>query len=291
MPFVFIYVAFNVLKGACSKKISRSVETLGENINISIFRSLICVILGFGIFLASGNGLSMSGTGFLICASAGVMTALSYIVWICALRTDAYVLASASNNSSFILVCLFGLLFFNESFSVFKGLATLLILLAIYFMVRYQTNKISRLCAKDYLVLFLVFLTNGLSLATQKWFTYTLPDTPKSLFTLYSFIFGLAFLFLMRPLFKTEKSARVQITGIKKLIPILIPIGIAQYASVYFQTLASASLDAVVLYPVSSALSLVGGTLMAWAVFKEKPTRDTVIGIILLFSALVLSKY
>ena len=67
-------------------------------------------------------------------------------------------------------------------------------------------------------------------------------------------------------------------------------MGLALFATTYFQTLAAKEIDAIILYPILSALSLIGSSTMSTLIFKEKMSRDSVIGIILVFCAIMFSK-
>ena len=62
------------------------------------------------------------------------------------------------------------------------------------------------------------------------------------------------------------------------------------YSTTLFQTKASNLLDAVVMYPAYNGTLLVAGNLMAWLCFSEKPNKNSIIGVILVFTAIVLSR-
>ena len=62
------------------------------------------------------------------------------------------------------------------------------------------------------------------------------------------------------------------------------------FGSSYFQTAAASHMDAIILYPLSSAFSLIAGSTMAAVCFKEKIKRDCIIGMIIVFAALILSR-
>ncbi len=44
---VFLATILNSAKGYCSKKVSSKLETLADNINLSLARSVLCTVLGF----------------------------------------------------------------------------------------------------------------------------------------------------------------------------------------------------------------------------------------------------
>ena len=56
----------------------------------------------------------------------------------------------------------------------------------------------------------------------------------------------------------------------------------------YLMTLAASKLDAVVLYPLSTALSLALASIMSSVAFKERLTAKCIIGIIIAFAAMII---
>ena len=94
--------------------------------------SLAVGIIGALIMVFSRIGFRMPVNGWLICALSGIAQSVNYIVWVMALKTDAFMFASAVNNAAFIISVLAGLVLFDESLSIFKFLAILLIISAMY---------------------------------------------------------------------------------------------------------------------------------------------------------------
>lgn len=290
--FVVITVIMNVTKGFCSKKISRNLKDFCDNVNVNILRNVLCTVFGVAFVFLMGHGnLGMPSEGFIICALSGALTAASYIVWLKALRTGVYMFASAANNSGFIIAVFCGVFLFGERLTIFKAFAIILILAALYFMTLYQTSFGTKPSLSDVLVLLGVFVTSGLSSVIQKQFTRVLPETSVHLYTLYTFAFSVIILLIFRPFVKSRASASEQAVKLKVLFPMIVVMGLTLYGATYFQTLAASGLDAVVVYPLTNGLNLIGASLMAWAAFGEKPNRYSIIGAFLVFAALVLSRF
>lgn len=288
--FILITVILNVLKGLCSKKVSLRLDGMSDNISLNLLRNSICVIIGGVILVFGGTGFAMPRMGWLICAVSGVFFSFNYIVWIIALKTDAYMFASAANNASFIISALCGIIFFGESLTFPKALGAVLVLIAMYFMTLYQKSFGGKPSKFDLLMLFLVFFTAGMNTSIQKWFTKALPDTSVQLYTFYTFAFSILFLVVYRLIVKSPQGFGKQLSTLKTLLPWTLAMSLGVYGATYFQARAAALLDAVVVYPLNSGMNLIGASLMAWAAFKEKPNRYSIIGAILIFAALVLSR-
>ena len=289
---ILLFVFANVVKGACSKKISARVRTMGENVNVSIARSFVCLPVSLLLLCMGGQALAVSPPAAAVCALAGICMALNYAVWLAALDRGAYVLVSASNNAGFLVATVAGALFFGERITLWRALALLCILAALFFMLRFQVKGIGKAPTRtDLLLLLTVFLSQGLSMTTQKWFLLIAPHASSAVYTFYTFLFSCLALLLVRPFFRAGTSGVQHVKSLGSLTPYVLLIGTALFFATFFQARAAYYLDAVVLYPLSSALSLTGGALMAWIVFHEKPSRDAAVGMLLVFLALVLSKY
>jgi drug/metabolite transporter (DMT)-like permease len=288
--FIIITVILNVTKGLCSKKASLRLDGISDNINLNLLRNSICIIIGGAILALGTTGFSMPKIGWIISIISGVFFSFNYIVWIIALKTDAYMFGSAANNASFIISALCGIIFFGERLTVPKAIGALLVLVAMYFMTLYQKSFGGKPSKFDFLMLFLVFFTSGMNTSIQKWFTKALPDTSVQLYTFYTFAFSILFLIVYRLILKSPHSAKKQLSTIKSLLPITLVMAVGTYGATYFQARAAALLDAVVVYPLNNGLNLIGASLMAWAAFGEKPNRYSIIGAILVFTALVLSR-
>ena len=137
--FLFLAAAFNMTKSYSSKRISTKVSGLSAAVDMTLCRNLLCTVIG-AIFIAVNgvDGFIMPPIGWVICLGAGISIGANYIVWILALKSSVYLFANASNTASFIIAALCGILFWNEKLSVYKALAIVLILTAMFFMGKYQ---------------------------------------------------------------------------------------------------------------------------------------------------------
>ena len=294
MGFLLIFgaVILNLVKAYSSKKLSKTTDCLVDNINLSVLRNLFCAILGaVFIFIFAGADFSMPWQGFLICVLAGAITSVNYIAWVMALKTDAIVFASTANNANFIVVGICGVLFFGEQVTVAQGLAVLFILLACVFMVKYQKGVGDAPRMRDAMLLLTVFLAGGLTSVTEKCFARYVPTVSSHLYTFYTFSFSILILLCVRIFVSHPQEVTVEQkrAKIKIFLPYAAVMGVAIYGVTYFKTLANSFLDTIVLYPLNNGLTLVASALMAWACFGEKPNKNSIIGMILIFLALLLS--
>lgn len=292
MGFLYLFIAaiLNATKSYCSKKISDRVETVSDTVDMTVLRNALCVVIGaFLIMLDSGGDFRLPAAGWGICLIAGVMIGANYVVWVLSLKSGVYLLASTANSASFIIAALCGIFLFNEQLTVIKGVAIALILLAVLFMSRYQKEQRGSISPVYVVLLLSIFLTAGVSSVTQKWFTRTLPDTSAHIYTFYSLLISLIVLLIVSFALPSRKALRTRIGSMRKILPTVVIMAVCFYGVTYFQTIASSVLEAVVMYPLYNGTLLAAGSLMAWLCFSEKPSKNSVVGIIFVFAAVVLA--
>jgi drug/metabolite transporter (DMT)-like permease len=291
MAYIFLLTAIllNLVKSFCSKRISGRVSGLSDTVDVTLVRNILCALLGVMIiFMGGTEGFFMPPIGWIICTVSGIAIGANYVVWVLSLRSGVYLLTSTANSANFIVAVFCAVVFFKESLPLPKILAIVFILLAIFFMGKYQTESQGKPKPLHILLLFLVFLTAGVSSVTQKWFTRTLPEISAHTFTFYSLLVSVVLLTIFSTVLPHKPTFKARTKSLSASIIWIVIMAIAFYGVTYFQTGASALLDAVVMYPMYNGLTLAGGCLMAWFCFKEKPSRNSVIGIILVFIAIML---
>lgn len=289
--FILLTAFFNVTKGGCSKVVSSKLDCIAESINLCFVRNFICVIIGFFILLFTGSGFSMPLVGWLICTLSGVSMAVNYIVWLMSLKAGAYMLSNTVSNVSFVAAALCGVLLFGETISTAKFISFLLVMVAVFFMLRYQAKQFSKPNAYQILLLVLVFITAAGNSVSQKLFTSHVKELSVNHFTFYTFVISLFVLALWRLFVKSPKKVSAQTVQIAKLVPYICYMGATLYGATFFQAEATNHLPTIVIYPLSSSFALVGASIMAWLCFKEKPSKDSIIGSAFVLAALILSKF
>ncbi len=290
MGYIFLLIAtfFNASKGFCSKKISNSVITLRDNLNVSLFRNVICAIISFLILALEGQkDLSLSLYEIILCSISGVSLAVFMSSWIFSIRSESYMLSSAFASSSFVVPSLIGVLLLNERFTVTKTVSFLLIIAALFFLLRYNTQLNGKIKVKQLLLLLTVLLSQGINQSVQKIYTENFPFR-EDVYTLYSSLFTIAAVILIMPFTKSSGDPRSKTLLKGKNLFYISVMAIGLFGYTFFLTLASGSgIDAIILYPLTNALSLISLAVVASIFFGERLKRDSIIGIALVFAALI----
>ena len=292
--YIFLSIFFNAAKGYSSKKVSVSLTSRRENIVFNTKRMLLSFIFACGVSLLTSpiKHLIPEKTELLICALSGLSMTAFALFWQATIHSNAYMLASAGSSASFILPVVAGLLFFDESFTLSSGLSMVLIVFSLFFLLKYDSTLSGKTTKRELALVLALVLSQGTMQCMQKVYVLHFPGKSISVYNFYYFLFAFLFSLLLLPLFRKSQSAKQEkhSAAPHEAIYMTIMAG-ALFAVSFFQTMAAKTVDAIILYPLISGLSLVGGALMAALVFREKPDRNGIIGILLVLSAVVISKF
>jgi len=286
--FLISSVFFNAVKGFSTKQISGKFVTLSDNISVNIYRNAFCAILGLFYLILFGGNLLIDFKSLVICAIAGISMATFLMTYLYSVRSGAYMMVSAFTSASFIIPFIGALIFLDEKLSV-NNLAAVIIMGAAMYLLCLYNNKIKvKLTAKNLLVLICVTVFYGIYQFTQKLYILRTDGENASAYTFYMFLFAVVSLFVMK-LF-TLKSKEKSTDCIKKPQVIFYAslAAVALYLVTYFQTVAAKGIPATVMYPVVNGLTLVAGTLMSVLFFGEKLKWESIVGIALVFVAMLL---
>lgn len=290
--YIIIAVLFNAAKGYSSKRVSGSLCTLRENLSFNAVRLFTTGLFALIFVLLRGihDVFNPDSAELIICAVAGIAMSVFTCVWQMAIRSKAYMLVSACSSASFIVPVICGLLLWNESFTLPGIGAFILIILAMYFLLLYDFKMNGKISIREAILLILVLVSQGVMSCTQKLYAIYATDKDSGIYTLYMFVFAFCVSLLLLAFFKEGNSKKVGSVMHGNIVYMLI-MSASLFATSFFQTLAAKSVDAVILYPILSGLSLAAGSSMSALFFKEKLTRNSLIGITLVFCALVLSRF
>lgn len=288
--FLFLSVLTNTVKGYCSKRISGDVKNAGNAVTLNLVRNIFVVAVSFaiGFFTVGTSIFELTLTDVIITAAAGVSMALFVIFWTLAVKTDAYMLVSASGSASFVVPAVIGCFLLGETLTYAKISSFALIVVALYFLLRYQVNLGGNISAKSLALLAGVLLSQGINQSMQKLYVFYVGGD-ASVFTAWSFVFTVISLVVGKLILPHSKPSEDKAL-IKGNLLYIVLMAAGLFGSSYFQTAAASHMDAIILYPLSSALSLIAGSTMAAVCFKEKIKRDCIIGMIIVFAALILSR-
>lgn len=293
MGYLFLSISLfaGAVKGFCGKKTGTFASNVQSAVFLNLIRMSLCVIIGLIMVFAYKNieSLSLNPTLLGISALSGISTALFVVTWLLSVRKSAYMMLDVFLMLGTLVPITCGYVLFCESISAKQIIGFCVLIVAVIIMCSYNNSVKIKLTSSSLLTLIVCGLANGLTDFSQKAFVKLLPETPISVFNLYTYIFSgatLAVVFFVLKSF-TKQKIRLERTSLKKYGYILV-MSVALTANSFFKTLAAAYLDSAQLYPLSQGAALILSTAMASAVFKEKLTLKCAIGVSLAFLGLLI---
>lgn len=165
----------------------------------------------------------------------------------------------------------------------------MLFLVGAYFLVSKTKSSNTKITLRTYILLFINLLVNGLIMIVQKYFSVKIVDGNVSAFSFLTFLLNAIIICLLVCKIKSKKQVveekeeepKKEVLGLSKTL--LICGGLLAFALFvinYLVTELGKTVDSVILFPVSSALTISITALIGWLVFKEKLTIKNFIGLI-----------
>ena len=277
-------------KGFCGKKMSVYVRVPRDAMLANTCRMLLCIAIGF-LLLCVGEGaqaLAVSARMLWVSLLSGVSTAAFVVFWVLAVQRGAYMLTDVFCTAGLILPLLVGVLFLEEGIKWTQWVGFGVLLVAVLVMCSYSTGSVKRLTPLGVLLLVLSGIGSGLSSLSQKLFVKLLPDGSSLVFNFYTYVFAAAVLLLCYLALRVrERDKPKEPFAMRAAAPYILVMAGCLFANSYFLTQAARTLDAVVLYPLSTGLALVCSTLMSALFFRERITAKALLGVGMTFVALI----
>ncbi|MBR2907738.1 MAG: EamA family transporter [Clostridia bacterium] len=292
MGYLFLSFALicGAAKGFCGKKISGYADTIKSAVLLNLIRMLLCIAFSFFVILLSSDigCLSFDINIILISAISGIGTAFFVVSWLLAVRKSAYMMLDVFLMLGTLVPIVTGYLIYSEPVSIRQIVGFALLLMAVLTMCSYNNTVKQKLALGSVFLLICCGITNGIASASQKIYVNTFPETPISIFNLYTYVFASIVLFLFFIFTPGKEHVRFNSDTTKRPFVYICIMAVALSLHSYFSTMAASYLDSVHLYPLSQGSSLVISTLMASIFFKEKLTVKAVSGIVSAFIALLI---
>lgn len=291
MGYLFLSAALlsGAAKGYCGKKTSGYTENFKDAMAANILRMLLCIAIGMGIVVLTGDIADISPSAEIIAISAlsGVSTAVFVVSWLMSVRKSAYMLLDIFLMFSVLIPLVAGKILFDEEIRAIQWLGIAVLFIAVVIMCLYNTSLKGKMTWLSLMLLLICGISNGITDFSQKLFVKCIPDTSVAVFNFYTYIFAgltlaIAYFFIDR----SEGNDCRALLG--KSIPYIIIMAICLFANSYFKTRAAEYLNTILLYPLNQGAALIISTLMSSLLFKEKLTLTAVLGITTAFAGLII---
>ncbi len=291
MGYLFLAIALlaGTTKGYCGKKSSGFVTETRDAIALNLLRMVLCIIIGFIILTLSGNvtALAVDGTTIAVTALSGVCSALFVVTWLLTVRDSAYMQLDVFLLAGMLIPMVGSAIFYREKITIHQWIGFALLLVSTAIMCSYNTKINGKTTAKGFLLLILSAIFNGLTDFSQKIFVANVPKGNPTVFSFYTYVFAAAMLatvYGLTGIKHKNKPAKMP----KKAYGYIVIMAICLFAYSLFKTTAASYLPAAQMYPLSQGASIILSSIMSAVLFKERMTKESVIGISMAFAALII---
>lgn len=310
LSFVII-AAMRLIQNLCGKTASRQVTP-----GISFFRYGAYYNLAAALFALIT--LAITGfTGFnlptLLCSLvSAILFSIDLFTSLQTMKGAPLTVCSIFGLGGLIVSCIGGIFLFNEPVSWLQGVGLAIFLIGAYVHTQKGKKETKKISFYTYVLLFLRLFINGLVMIVQKYFSLNVVGGNVSTFSFLTFLLNFLIMLVCaivlylksknRPTIQTEPAVPDQIVteeenpkpqktilGLSKIL--LVCGGLLAFALFVINFLVTElgkTVDSVILFPVSSAISIVMTAFIGWVVFKEKLNLKSIIGLIVALAGIII---
>lgn len=295
-----------VIQRVCSKTSSRLV-----NDNYTFFKygaayQLFAAV--FALVTAFAVGFYGVNAPTIVCSAiSAILFGIDIFCGIEAIKGCSLVVANTFANGGLIISVAASYIWFGEDVSAFQIAGLVVFFVSVYLLsVTKKEEKDKKITPKTLVLLIIDLIANGAVMVVQKYFALKVEGGNTAVFSLFTFLLCAvimavcAFVVRLRPtdpaLSAPEQSENPQPDKkpflCAKLVVCAAALALALFAINYLVTEMGHYVDSVVLFPVSSAISVLITALVGAIAYKEKPNAFGIAGIVLgLVSIILLSVF
>ena len=273
-----LYLILGILCSALISLLMRYGEgKIKNNVAMFIFNYIVCVVLSC-LFM---NDFTLTKDKYPLTIILGIISGVLYLVNLVLMETNisknGVVLTATFNKLGVIIPTFMAMLLFKEKPKLQQILGIIIVIISIVII---NKKKKKDEIAKSELLLLILLISSGLTDATSNIFDKLGNNELKDYFLLFIFASALICALILWKIKKQSISKWDIIIGVL--------VGVPNYLSSRFVLLALRSLPAIVVFPVYSVSTLAVITIAGILIFKEKLSKNKIIGILLIALALIL---
>ena len=285
-----IIACMRVIQKLCSKTASREVAPGKSFFRYGAYYQFVASLFAL-ITLAIVGFYGFDAPTFICSLISAILFAIDLFTSIEAMKGATLTVCNMFALGGLIISCVCGIFMFDEPMSWLQAGGLLLFLVGAYFLVSKPKSSNTKITLRTYVLLFINLLVNGFIMVVQKYFSVKVVDGNVSTFSFLTFLLNAIIMAICLLVCKikskkqvveeTEEEPKKEVLGLSKTL--LICGGLLAFALFiinYLVTELGKTVDSVILFPVSSALSIGITAIIGWLVFKEKLTIKNFIGLI-----------
>ncbi len=310
LGFVVIAV-MRVVQKVCSKKVSMTLDSNIKFFHYGGYYQLVAALLALILLAITGfEGFNLPT--FLCALACAVLFAVDLFTGIEAMKGTTLVVCNLFAMGGLFIPCVLGIFMFDEPMGIWQWIGIAVFFISIYFIsykkaeknedgtVDKETKKPFSL--KTLIMLIISFIANGLVMLVQKIFGDAKYVENGNVAMFSTLTFGLAAViwficmfvcYMMKSKERTPEGVRVhKIEPLsKKLLIYGALLAVAVFAINQIVTTMGATVSSAVLFPITSAITIIITCLVGTFVFKEKLNLFNIIGIVLATAAIIVVNF
>lgn len=290
---LFLVIAFmRVIQKVCSKISS---EQITANKTFFAYGALYqCVAAAFALIAVAFTGFHDFNGGLIVCSIlSAVLFAVDLFSGIEAVKGCSIAVATMFGLGGLVISVVVSYFWFGEDIKVHQIIGLAIFFVSAYLLSSKDGKSGEKISAKTFVMLFINFLANGLVMVVQKYFALKVQGANTPLFSFLTFILcglfmAICFLFTVCKKKATEipQEERKPVLN-KKLVICGVLLALALFLINIIITEMGKTVPSIIIFPVSSAISIIIATLVGYFIFKEKLSVKKIIGLLVGISSII----
>lgn len=292
--FFGIIAVMRVVQKVCMKRTSTLVNNGVEFFHYGAFYQLMSAVFAF-IFLCFTGFYGFNSVTVLCALVSAVLFVLELFTSLEAIKGSTLTVCNMVATGGMFIPCIAGIFLFAEPMRTLQWVGLGVFVAAVYFLASGSKETYKKFSLKTLFMLLINFLANGAVMVMQKYFAVSVAGGNVAFYSALTFSFGAVFLYLCMftlSVVKRRDAAGERIYKIKPLSKTLVLYGTLLAAALFvinqLVTTMAQTVPSVILFPVSSALSIIITCIVGAVAFHEKLTVKNVVGILLGLGAIVM---
>ncbi len=294
--FFVIIALMRVIQRTSAKKASTLVNDRGSFFQYGGYYQGLSALFAL-IFLCFTSFQGFDGATIVCAAITAILFALDLYSNIEALKGCTLMICQMMATGGLLVPCIAGIFLFDEPMGLWQWFGLALFLISVYFLANDSKEENKKFTFKTFVMLLVVFFSNGLVMLVQKYFALYSPTGNVGLYSALTFALNALLLYGCRVLLLLKKSKQEGMEGKsaypwKRMDKSLFLYGALLALGVFtvnlLVTTMAKTVPSAVLFTVTSALSIAVTCLVGAVGFKEKITAKKIVGILLGFVSIIL---
>lgn len=280
-----------VIQAIFSKLSSKETENIVQTVKYTAYQYTVSALLGLVLLLTDISGIKIDLPTIAIALLSGISLFFSTFFTIYGMKSGTVSLVSMFSTAGLLVPIIAGAFMFKQPVSLVQWVGIVLFFLSAWLLIKSSENTYDGFNFKTFLLLIGAMLSNGLTMLAQQMYTHYVPGGNISLFSFLSFgavtIFGVPTALSMG---RSEKNTDLDKNLSKTLYICGFALAVAVFVINQFATSLTALLPSVFLFTFINGGGTIISTLVAAAMYKEKLSLYSILGVIIGLSSMIIIK-